>query len=48
MKEKKVKTKYKSLPNEFHRQERWSGGRVQRNRKKYTRKNKHKSKRFDY
>ena len=30
------------LPNEAHRAERWSGGRIERNRKKYTRKSKHK------
>ncbi len=35
--------KYKPLPNEAHRAERWSGGRVQRNRKKYTRKSKYKN-----
>lgn len=31
------------LPNEAHRAEKWAGGQVQRNRKKYTRKSKHKS-----
>lgn len=48
----KKKTKYKiqgnkmiilptaHLPNEAHRAERWAGGRVEKNRKKYTRKEK--------
>lgn len=31
------------LPNEAHRAEKWAGGQVQKNRKKYTRKSKHKS-----
>lgn len=35
--------KWTSLPNEAHRAEKWSGGRVHRNRKKYTRKEKHKN-----
>lgn len=34
---------YKRLPNETHRAERWSGKRVVRNRKKYTRKEKYKN-----
>lgn len=38
----KVKLAYTPhLPNEAHRAEQWSGGRVERNRKKYTRKSKH-------
>lgn len=41
---KKIKNKRKKagIPNEWHRAEKWSGGRIQRNKKKYTRKDKHK------
>lgn len=39
----KMKIEYNPhLPNEAHRAEKWSGGTVQRNRKKYNRKNKSK------
>lgn len=35
------------LPNEAHRAEQWAGGRVERNRKKYNRKAKHKGLDFE-
>lgn len=38
----KIKLQYTPhMPNEAHRVERWSGARVQKNLKKYTRKSKH-------
>lgn len=43
----KLHSEYKSLPNEAHRAERWAGGRVVRNRKKYTRKGKGNNLPFD-
>ena len=38
---KKIELKFNPhLPNEFHRAAKWAGGRVFRNKKKYTRKGK--------
>lgn len=37
----KIKIEYNPhLPNEAHRAEKWSGGKIQKNRKKYSRKSK--------
>lgn len=36
------------LPNEAHRAAKWAGGKVEKNKKKYTRKSKHKSLPLDF
>lgn len=38
----KLNSYWKSLPNAAHRAEKWSGEKVTKNRKKYSRKQKHK------
>lgn len=43
----KLRVGYKSLPNEAHRAEKWSGGHIHRNKKQYTRKGKGKNLPFD-
>ena len=43
----KLHSEYKSLPNEAHRAEKWSGGHIVRNKKKYTRKGKIKDLSFE-
>lgn len=35
--------KWKAMPNEAHRAEKWSGSHVQKNKKKYNRKAKYKN-----
>lgn len=47
-KQKRIKQPLSSkAPNPWHRAERWAGGIVERNRKKYTRKKKHKEVTYD-
>lgn len=47
IKPKKISESYKPLANEDHRAHRWAGGTVEKNRKKYTRKDKYKNRRYE-
>lgn len=48
IKPKKISESYKPLANEDHRAHRWAGGTVEKNRKKYTRKDKYKNRRYEW